>query len=218
MSYILEALKKSEPAYDVIFVDTAGFKSAMAMHAIAAANLILIPSKANEADAKGAIRTYSHVQSVAETMERDIPALVLMMDIDEYDELHEHYGEVRGHFVLKKVAERISSDLRATDMMARLSRSRMAVLIPGSGESLGQDIAERMRQDIEDFAIDDGRGAVLQVTVSIGMVTWEPQQYPAIDMPALAEQMQATAIKGLDSALAAGGNRVSVARLSIPLL
>ena len=62
----VKALKKADPAYDAIFVDTAGFKSAMAMHAIAAANLILIPSKANEADAKGAKRTFSHVQSVAE--------------------------------------------------------------------------------------------------------------------------------------------------------
>lgn len=78
----VKALKKAEPAYDVIFVDTAGFKSAMAMHAIAAANLILIPSKANEADAKGAMRTFSHVQSVAETMEKEIPALVVMMDVD----------------------------------------------------------------------------------------------------------------------------------------
>lgn len=78
----VRALKKAEPAYDAIFVDTAGFKSAMAMHAIAAANLVLIPSKANEADAKGAKRTYSHVRSIAETMEKDIPALVVMMDVD----------------------------------------------------------------------------------------------------------------------------------------
>ena len=78
----VKALKKTEPAYDAIFVDTAGFKSAMAMHAIAAANLILLPSKANEADAKGPKRTYSHVQSVAETMEKEIPALVVMMDVD----------------------------------------------------------------------------------------------------------------------------------------
>jgi|TARA_R100000935_G_scaffold39293_1_gene60762 chromosome partitioning protein len=80
----VKTLKKNDPAYDVIFIDTAGFKSAMAMHAIAAANLILIPSKANEADAKGARRTFSHVQSVAETMERDIPALVVMMDVDTH--------------------------------------------------------------------------------------------------------------------------------------
>ena len=78
----VKALKNSSPPYDVIFIDTAGFKSAMAMHAIAAANFILIPSKANEADAKGAMRTFSHVQSVAETMEKDITSYVVMMDID----------------------------------------------------------------------------------------------------------------------------------------
>ena len=76
----VKALKKADPTYDAIFVDTAGFKSAMSMHAIAAANLI--PTKANEADAKGAKRTFSHVQSVAETMEREILALVVMMDVD----------------------------------------------------------------------------------------------------------------------------------------
>ena len=80
----VKALKKTEPTYDVIFIDTAGFKSAMAIHAIAAANLILIPSKANEADAKGAKRTFSHVQSVAEAMEKEISALVVMMDVDTH--------------------------------------------------------------------------------------------------------------------------------------
>jgi len=80
----VKALKKSDPPYDAIFVDTAGFKSAMAMHAIAAANLILIPSKANEADAKGARRTFSHVQSIAEAMEKKIPAFVVMMDVDAH--------------------------------------------------------------------------------------------------------------------------------------
>lgn len=78
----VKALKRTVPPYDVILVDTAGFKSAMAIHAIAAAGLVLIPSKASEADAKGAKRTFSHVQSVAETMEREIPALVVMMDVD----------------------------------------------------------------------------------------------------------------------------------------
>ena len=78
----VQALKKTQPSYDVIFIDTAGFKSAMTMHAIATANIVLIPSKANEADAMGAKRTYSHVQSVAETMGKSITSLVIMMDVD----------------------------------------------------------------------------------------------------------------------------------------
>jgi len=153
-------------------------------------------------------------REIARARRANQPVTVLLLEIDEYDDLHDHYGEVRGHFVLKKVAERICSDLRATDMMARLSRSCLAVLIPASGESLGQDIAERMRTDIEDFAIDDGRGAVLQVTLSVGMVTWEPQQYPAVDMPKLAKQMESVGFKALAIAQSRGGNTVTMSRLS----
>ena len=71
-----------------------------------------------------------------------------------------------------------------------------------------------MRRDVEDFSIDDGRGAVLQVCLSIGAVTWEPQQYPAVDMPRLARQMEAAAQSGLETAKSRGGNCVAQARLS----
>tara|TARA_R110002110_G_scaffold91264_2_gene237560 strand:- start:181181 stop:182326 length:1146 start_codon:yes stop_codon:yes gene_type:complete len=153
-------------------------------------------------------------REIARARRADQPVTVLIMEIDEYDDLYQHYGERRCQFVLKKAAERISSDLRATDMMARLASHKLAVLVPGSGEMLAQDIAERMRHDIEDFAIDDGHGAVLQVTVSIGLVTWQPQQYPAVDMPQLARQMEAAASKALGNAQSLGGNQVAQSRLS----
>jgi diguanylate cyclase (GGDEF)-like protein len=146
------------------------------------------------------------------------PVSVLMLEIDEYDDLLEHYGEIRSHFVLKKVAERVSSDLRATDCMARFSGSKMAVLVPGSNETMAQEIAERMRRDIDDFAVDDGRGAILYVTLSLGTVTWEPSQYPAVDMPQLAIQMQTDAEKSLRVASGAGGNRIELSRLTAPVV
>ncbi|RLA55173.1 MAG: hypothetical protein DRQ98_05935 [Gammaproteobacteria bacterium] len=157
-------------------------------------------------------------REISRARRADQPVTVLLMEIDEYDDLYDHYGKRRGEFVVKKVAERISSDLRATDMLARLSTPMFAVLIPGSGEMLGQDIAERMREDIEGFAMDDGRGAVLQVCISIGMVTWEPQNYPAVDMPQLARQMESVAGKALESAQSKGGNRVAQSRLSTLIL
>ena len=153
-------------------------------------------------------------REISRARRADKPVSVMMMEVDEFDDLYDSYGERRGHFVLKKVAERISSDLRATDNLARLSRHKFAVLIPGSGEVLAQDIAERMREDIEGFAIDDGRGAVLQVTVSVGLVTWEPNQYPAVDMPQLARQMESAGTKALETALSKGGNQIAQSRLS----
>jgi diguanylate cyclase (GGDEF)-like protein len=146
------------------------------------------------------------------------PLSVLMMEIDEYEDLYLHYGKITSHFVMKKVAERIYSDLRATDYMARLSDSTLAVLLPSCSESRGYDIGTRMAGDIDDFAVDDGRGAVLYVTLSVGLVTWDPQQYPAVDMPQLAKQIQTEAQRSLGSAKTDGGNRVARGRLSTMML
>ena len=157
-------------------------------------------------------------REISRARRADKPVTVLIMEIDGYDDLYDHYGQRRGEFVVKKVAERISSDLRATDMMARLASPKFAVLIPGNGEMVGQEIAERMRRDIEDFPIDDGRGAVLQVCISVGLVAWEPQQYPAVDMPQLARQMETVANKALDTARSRGGNCVAQSRLSTMIL
>jgi diguanylate cyclase (GGDEF)-like protein len=146
------------------------------------------------------------------------PVTLLLMEIDEFDDLYQSYGERRGQFVIRKVAERLSSNLRATDLLARLGRPRFAILLPGSGEMVGQEIGERMRKDIEDFSIDDGRGAVLQVSVSTGLVTWEPLQFPAVDMPQLARQLEVVGSKALDDARARGGNCVAHSRLSTMML
>ena len=50
------------------------------------------------------------------------------------------------------------------------------------------------------------------------MVTWEPQQYPAINMPQLARQMESVSIKALEDARATGGNCVAISRLSTMML
>ena len=148
----------------------------------------------------------------------DKPVTVLLIEIDDFEDLYEHYGERRGQFVIKKVAERLSSNLRATDLLARLGRSKFAVLIPVSGEVVGREIAERMVKDVDGFSIDDGRGAVLQVCISAGLVTWEPQQFPAADMSQLARQMEVVGNRALDDAKAHGGNRVAQSRLSTMVL
>jgi len=79
---VIRTLKSSEPPYDVIFIDTAGFKSALAIYAINASSLVLIPAKADESNARAAKRTYSHVQTVADSTDKNIPALVVLMDVD----------------------------------------------------------------------------------------------------------------------------------------
>ncbi len=151
---------------------------------------------------------------IARAQRNKQPVTMLKMEIDEFEDLCQQHGKVSCQFVVKKFAQRVLSDLRATDHMARLSRATLAVLIPACGEVMGQEIAERMRLDLQDFAIDDGRGGVMQVTISIGLVSWEPQHYPAADMLQLAQQIYSAADKGLQMALSKNGNQISIARLS----
>jgi len=153
-------------------------------------------------------------REISRSRRADQPLTVLTMEIDGFDDLYQHYGTRRGNFVVGKVAERLSSDLRQTDLLARLSQPKFAVLLPNSSEIVAAEVAERMREDIEGFAIDDGRGAILQVTMSVSSVTWEPQQYPAVDMPRLAIQMQTAGNNGLESAKSRGGNCIAQSRLS----
>jgi len=153
-------------------------------------------------------------REIARARRADEPLSVLMLEIDEFDELYEHYGEITGRFVLKKVTERVSSGLRATDYLARLSDSRLAALLTGTGEAPASDVAERLREDVAGFLIDDGRGAVMQVTLSLGLVTWEPHQYPAVDMAQLAKQMQTVGTHAVRAASANNGNQLKLGRLS----
>jgi diguanylate cyclase (GGDEF)-like protein len=195
-------------------VVSACFKSAVSHQQIS--QLTLLDPLTNISNLRGFGRDIAREISRARRASK--PVTVLIMEIDEFEDLHKYYGERRSQFVIRKVAERLSSNLRATDLLARLGQPKFAVLLPGTGEVLGQDIAERMRVDIEGFAIDDGRGAVLQVCISVGLVTWEPQQFPAVDMPQLARQMESVGNKALVDAKARGGNCVAQSRLSTLVL
>lgn len=190
------------------------FKAAVRRQQVA--QLVLLDALTHISNPRGFGRDIA--REIARARRTTKPITTLLMEIDDFADLNQHYGARRGHFVIKKVAERLNSNLRATDFLARLGESRFAVLIPGGGEMVCRDIAERMRGDIENFLIDDGRGAVLQVCISVGLVTWEPQQFPAVDMPQLARQLQSVGSKALEDAKARGGNTVMHARLSTLVL
>lgn len=141
------------------------------------------------------------------------PISLLLLQIDQYADLHRYHGATTSEYVVRKLAERISSTLRSTDRLARISDAGLAVLLPGSGAVLADEVAQRMRRDVEDFQVDNGRGAVMHATLSVGAATWEPARYPARDMPRLATQLEAAADKGLQAALAGQGNAVVTSHL-----
>lgn len=145
----------------------------------------------------------------------DAPLSLLYVGLDDFAAISREYGEVAGNFLQRRVSQRLCSELRATDYMATLSQAQFAVLLPACGEPHAHDIGERMRGDIEHLAIDDGRGAILHATLSIGMVCWEPARHSVESNERLSAQMETEALGAMQSASRAGGNRISVARLGL---
>lgn len=148
----------------------------------------------------------------------DAPLSLLHICLDDFHALCVEYGEVAGNFMQRRVSQRLCSELRATDYMAYLSAGHLAVLLPSCSEPHAHDIGERMREDIENLAIDDGRGAVLHVTLSIGMVCWEPSRHPVESNERLTTQMESEAHNAMAAAERGGGNQISVARLGLLML
>jgi diguanylate cyclase (GGDEF)-like protein len=143
---------------------------------------------------------------------------ILMLEVDQYQEVADNYGYLAADFMIKTIATHIYRPLRRTDMLARYDSAGFALLLPTCTESKGQEIAERIRSDTEFMEIDDGRGANLFASLSIGLTSWNPQNYPAVNMEQLARQMETSCRQGLQRARSGGGNRVNLARLTAMLV
>lgn len=143
------------------------------------------------------------------------PVTLLFLALDEFDELRKTYGEVASNFVQWRVSQRLSAAVRATDYLALVADGRFSVLLPSCNEPQAHAIGERLCRDIDELSVDDGRGAVFHVSLSIGLVCWEPAKLPMKSSERLASQIESEAEAAMHKAELEGGNTVSVARLGL---
>ena len=146
------------------------------------------------------------------------PLTLMVISVDDIDELARSYGEVACQFAQRRVSQRIYSQLRSTDYIAHVSPGHFTLLLPHCNEPQAHEAAERVRSDIENFSIDDGQGASLYVTLSSGLVVWDPQLLPIESTDQLVNQMETKAEAALHRAVREGGNTVSVGRLGALIL
>lgn len=157
-------------------------------------------------------------KEVSRAQRNQKPLTVALVDVDGFKDIADNYGNLAGDFTLKAIATHLGKMLRHTDHLARCDTSRFAVLLPACGEAKGHEIVESLRSETEFMEIDDGRGANLFASLSVGLVTWNPQSYPAINMEKLARQVVSAAQQGVRRSTTGGGNRVSIVRLTTILV
>lgn len=95
---------------------------------------------------------------------------LIMMDIDHFKAFNDTYGHQAGDEVIRKVAQRIKSQVRRpSDLAARYGGEEFAVLLVDTDTRGARQIAEGIRKAVEGMApITDGGASV---TISLGTYT-----------------------------------------------
>jgi len=127
---------------------------------------------------------------------------VLMMDIDHFKHVNDEFGHAGGDEVLIRFARIVSAVLRKGDLFGRMGGEEFAVILPKATRENAVNIAERIRGQVESSSVFLSDGRSLQVTVSIGVATWES------DAPPVLTKLLDLADESLYRAKTGGRNRV----------
>lgn len=106
------------------------------------------------------------------------PVSTIMIDIDKFKNFNDTYGHDAGDKVLQTVANVLKTQTRNTDGVFRWGGEEM-VVIANMNAREAYELAERLRQAVENTPCDIGNEKTVQVTTSMGvaqLLTEHPQQ------------------------------------------
>jgi diguanylate cyclase (GGDEF)-like protein len=94
------------------------------------------------------------------------PFTLLYLDVDNFKDVNDQLGHAAGDKVLVTVARILRSQIRRTDLAARIGGDEFAVLLTESNEQSGVCVAAKVRSALAEAAAEMGAC----VTVSIGVL------------------------------------------------
>ena len=137
------------------------------------------------------------------------PLSLLMVDVDNFKAYNDANGHLGGDDCLKHIAEAVSSEMRANDLVARYGGEEFAVILPNQSLSGAAIVAERIRYRVERLHLPGvvtnlnghgngnlhhdpirlhGLSSVRRVTVSIGAATaLASEEHSASELVAIAD-------------------------------
>jgi len=127
---------------------------------------------------------------------------LLILDLDHFKQVNDRFGHLSGDEVLRQVSRRIHEGLRSDDLLGRLGGEEFAVLMHCHQAGDALELAERLRQAVEQLRVPLDGGEIYRPTVSIGVAL--PDGHPTT-----LTQLLSRADQALYRAKAEGRNRVA---------
>src|SRR5690606_18445361 len=97
---------------------------------------------------------------------------LLMVDIDHFKSINDHYGHAIGDVYLQKIAAVLSTVMsRSNDLAARYGGEEFVCILPDTDLSGALQVAEEIRLAVMAVHLDNTEVLPQAVTVSIGVAT-----------------------------------------------
>lgn len=117
---------------------------------------------------RGFIQLAETEVSRAHRMQRDVA--LLMLDLDRFKMINDHYGHPAGDEVLQKFVEVAKECLRREDLLGRYGGEEFMILLPDTSPIAARVVAERIRVAISVTRLTIGTRNI-RFTVSIGIAS-----------------------------------------------
>jgi diguanylate cyclase (GGDEF)-like protein len=127
------------------------------------------------------------------------PTALVILDLDQFKRVSDHYGHLAGDLVLVAMAAACKRQLRDSDTMGHLGGGQFAIVLPRTGLDEALVVAERVRQALAAQPVKAEK-AIINLTASLGAITVRADD-TTVSLFQRADQ-------ALGRARAAGGNRV----------
>ncbi|NEQ97285.1 MAG: EAL domain-containing protein [Cyanothece sp. SIO2G6] len=125
------------------------------------------------------------------------------LDLDQFKIVNDTCGHVAGDELLRQIAQLLRQNIRAADILARLGGDEFGILLQGCSLNHAQAIAEKMRQQIQDFRFI-WQEKSFAIGVSIGIVAISSNNTEFQDLTAVLSAADAACY----AAKGAGRNRI----------
>ena len=127
----------------------------------------------------------------------------LMIDLDDFKDYYNAYGQLDGDGILRQVAMVISSHMRDTDIAARYGDDRFSILLPETPPDVAAELAESLRVSVATMQLVV-QGMSISVSLSIGVFS------PLDEHQARPDTIRSSAEAALLQAKNEGKNKVCI--------